>query len=185
MSTTKEHSADVPLAVWPLAPHGGPGDHGTLRRELARRVLDGYLPAGGAVLDIDPHDGEVAQAVLGAGGSAVVVAAPAPAPRLGAFDGTFDLAVALPPERVLREGGQWAPEEASLDQAAAAVRPGGFAVLCHIGRPIEGVAAAAAHQGLLYVQHVVALLPQPAAAVDHGERRVGHADVLVLAKEGA
>ncbi|MDQ1438498.1 MAG: hypothetical protein QOK43_2127 [Acidimicrobiaceae bacterium] len=185
MSTTKEHSADVPLAVWPLAPHGGPGDHETLRRELAWRVLDGYLPAGGAVLDIDPHDGEVPQAVLGTGGSAVVVAAPESGARLGAFDGTFDLAVALPPERVLREGGPWAPDEASLDQAAAAVRPGGFAVLCHVGRPIEGVAAAAAHQGLLYVQHVVVLLPPPAAGVGSGQRQVGHADVLVFAKEGA
>jgi hypothetical protein len=184
MSTTKEHSADVPLAVWPLAPHGGPGDHETLRRELARRVLDGYLPAGGAVLDIDPLDGDVAKAVLGAGGSAVVVAAPESGACLGAFDGTFDLAVAVPPERVLREGGPWAPEEACLDQAAAAVRPGGFAVLCHVGRPIEGAPDLAARRGLVYVQHVVALLPPP-AAVGSGERRVGHADVLVFAKEGA
>jgi len=184
MSTTKEHSADIPLAVWQLAPHGRSGKHDTLRCELARRVLDGYLPTGGTVLDINASDGDVSKAAVDAGAPTLVVAAPEQGGCLGPFDGTFDLAVALPSELALREGRPWQPREGSLDKTAARVRPGGVVVLCFIDGPIDEVADSAARRGLVYLQHVVALLPQP-AVIESAGRQVGHADVLVFAKDCA
>ena len=174
MPTTR--SNEVPLAVWQLAPHDGSENHDTLRRRLARRVIDCYLPAGGAVLDVEAAGGDVAQAVLDCGQPAVAVAAPESGACFGAFDGSFDLCVALPPDVALDQGGPWGPAEEAVVQAAAALRPGGVAVLCHVGAPIEDVAESAAAHGLVYIQHVVALL------ADKPHNRVAHADVLVFTK---
>lgn len=174
MPTTR--SSEVPLAVWQLAPHDEPKNYDTLRLRLARRAVDCYLPAGGAVLDVEAAGGDVAQAVLDCGRPAVAVAAPDSGACLGAFDGSFDLCVALPPDVALDQGGPWGPAQDALVQSAAALRPGGVAVLCHVGVPIENAAESAASHGLVYIQHVVALLPE------RPERRVSHADVLVFTK---
>jgi hypothetical protein len=174
MPTTR--SNEVPLAVWQLAPRDELGNQDTLRRRLARRAVDCYLPAGGALLDVEAAGGDVAQAVLDCGRPAVVVAAPESGACLGAFDGVFDLVVALPPDGALCHGGPWVPAQDALVQSAAALRPDGVAVLCHVGVPIEDAAESAASLGLFYIQHVVALLPE------RPERRVSHADVLVFTK---
>lgn len=188
MSSTRTRSADVPLALWQLAPHGR-GPDTTIRRRLAAEVLDAYLPAGGAVLDLAPHGGDVGHAALAAGSASVVVACPEAGHGLAGFAGTFDLAVALPPESALGGGEPHSPD-GLIANAADAIRPGGVAVLCVVGsRPGDSVGTAvstAVGLGLRYVQHVVALLPGPPdGASGSGDRRVTHADVLVFAKERA
>lgn len=186
MSTTRTHPADVPLAVWQLLPRGGGPETTTVRRALAAHVLDSYLPSGGAVLDLDPHGGDVGHAALASGTASTVVAAPDEALALGAFAGTFDLAVVLPPEGALKRGEAHLPEAVAA-QAVDAIRPGGLAVLCVVGSTAVGTAVCVAEAaGLRYIQHVVALLPdsldgQPAS----GDRRVAHVDVLVFSKGGA
>jgi hypothetical protein len=164
-------------------PRGRGSETTTIRRQLAAHVLDSYLPAGGAVLDLDPHGGDVGHAALASGTAATVVAAPDEVLALGAFAGTFDLAVALTPEGALNRGEAHLPEAVAA-QAADAIRPGGLAVLCVVGSAPVGAAVSVAEAvGLRYVQHVVALLPDSLDGLPPSDdRRVAHVDVLVFSK---
>jgi len=183
MTQTNQCSGEVPLAVWQLA---ADGSDASLRRRLAGRLVEGYLPDGGAVLDLVPGTGDLGHAVLDAGRAAVVMADPGAGVGVRGFDGTFDLAVALPPDADLA-GGLYSPPEDALTRAAAALRPGGLLVSCLVGTeggdPIGRAVSAADGLGLRYIQHVVALLsdglPEQCST---GERRVAHADVLVFSK---
>ena len=179
----------VPLNVWALT--GPPGT--SVRRLLADRILDSFVPPSGVVVDATARGGDIVAGVL-AGGRQVVV--PPPFRRLQrrsrlplARAATADALVALPPAIHLRPPRPWPVGRLGVGtlalKALAFVRPGGFLVVGSVSGADEDTDAvtatvdAATEAGLAYFQHVVALLAE-LRGDESDARRVAHADVLVF-----
>jgi len=189
----------VPLAAWQLACEGPTPQPNSPRRRLADLVVRQYSNERGVVADLYPLGGDIVRAAIDLGQAGIVTAGPdrdpGCPPGLACLAGDVNLAVVLPPDCALRNGRPFTPSceavEHFVGQAVALLRPGGSLVVGLVGSE-DGVDSvgqavkAATAAGLVYRQHVVALLTTALdGAATAGPRRVAHADVLVFSKERA